>query len=299
MAENGIRLTEYAPIEFVPKITDKTAPSPQADVCKLTSEDFMKRARQPENLTKLANPEGFLRTAVCWWHSRMQRSAIYLAVFDKPQGPKPGTLEALQIFRKIYYRESVVHISGFKNWMEFTDYFQKSFEYALSEFELEGIERLEFKNGIRLIGNNYSKTVQEIVHDTEKEKRIPYVMVKWGIGAHAWLIPGFQVTYMIILDSNHPDTPIFYHFASRQYIVGFHSEEANLDDKGNYLGAKDVINYTSYYTEPDRLRYYTGDPIDLEVQHDDDYQDYIDAIEDECGHETPFTKFQKQIEAKK
>ena len=65
-----------------------------------------------EGLLNQTNPDGDFKTGLCWFHTRFQRSATYLADYH-PELPKPTDNEAQAIIDKIAAGEQVVTVPGF------------------------------------------------------------------------------------------------------------------------------------------------------------------------------------------
>jgi hypothetical protein len=98
------------------------APQDQDSFCKRQEDSSAVPALAVDtnNLTAFQNDGGFFGvTGVCWWHSRLQRSALYLTVFH-PERPAPSENEIHGIFKALQRNSHVVEIGGYKNWQEFS-----------------------------------------------------------------------------------------------------------------------------------------------------------------------------------
>lgn len=84
----------------------------------------------------MSNPPGTFNTGLCWMHSRLQRSAAYLAFF-RPELPRPTQAEARSIIHSLARRERVIEIGGFRNLNEFSARFKDAF---VSELDRMGVE---------------------------------------------------------------------------------------------------------------------------------------------------------------
>lgn len=196
-------------------------------------------AASRENQTDFLNQGGLIDGGVCWWHSRLQRSALYLTYFN-PQKRRPTLEEVNAILRRLEKNESVVEIGGYKNWREFSSDWASTIQDRLEGWQVrDGFIRQAWVRGLRnraQIRNDaraaakLRKLVEEIAVQTEVMKRITYVKVQIpGITAHAWLIlsakkndDGYTLKY---LDSNYRGV--------RTYTYKFGDQ--TIDDYGGFL----------------------------------------------------------------
>lgn len=132
----------------------------QHSLCEMKSEDFVAKSFQGENLTSVRNNPGAIYTGLCWWHSRMQRNAIYLTVFDKPEASKPTREQARKIFETLTAGDSVVSIPGYKNWLEFTVANRDLMNSVLYQWEIRDTLFFNFAKGIRLNSGTTLQTYQ-------------------------------------------------------------------------------------------------------------------------------------------
>lgn len=269
-----------------------------ANICQMSSDDFITKSLHPSNLTSQENEYGPLHTGLCWWHSRMQRASIYLAVFDRPSEAPPTPQEASQIFATIAQLQAVVHIPGFRDWDSFTTAYKNEFYSYLGRWEITDTLEFQFFRGIRPDSSHNQKALQQIQITVNNFKRIPFLMLKRpGVLTHAWLINGMQRVAdsrykMSLIDSEISDHPALYDTDQNtfQYVNEDDGKEAGVPEALRPLMA------TSSFPEVDGLSSIAGEPITLYMQHDDDYQKINKAILHECGRETPFTSFQEQVE---
>jgi hypothetical protein len=70
------------------------------------------------NTLDFTNPPGHFNAGLCWWHSRFQRNAFYLATYS-PDSPRPNESQAKEIIAKIINGDEVVEIPGFENMNSF------------------------------------------------------------------------------------------------------------------------------------------------------------------------------------
>lgn len=70
------------------------------------------------------NPPGSFNTGLCWFHSRYQRAASYLANF-RPDLPRPTRERGAELALRIMDRSAVVEIPGFNNLREFSEEYRQ------------------------------------------------------------------------------------------------------------------------------------------------------------------------------
>lgn len=97
---------------------------------------------------------------------------------------------------------------------------------------------------------------------------------------------------MSLIDSGHSSHPLFYDTDQNtfQYVANDDKEDGAAPTESN------LVIDSFAYPEVAGLTSISGLPITLYMQHDDDYPKLSKAILLECGHETPFTSFQENVE---
>ena len=175
-----------------------------------------RRGQVEDNLMAFENDGGLLNGGVCWWHSRMQRSSLYLAVF-RPELPRPSHDEANALLKKLERNEGVVEIGGYRNWHEFSNDQEALIQHRLNLWQLsDGFLRQAWIRGLAnpavakpsRAAEQLKKLMQAISYEVESLKRVTYVKVQLpGITSHAWLILAAHPTAtginLTILDSNY------------------------------------------------------------------------------------------------
>ena len=179
-------------------------------------EYFQSLASNPENNFSFDNESGWLRTGLCWWHSRFQRASYYLTVY-RPDLPKPTTWQAIHILDRIQNIAGVVEIPGYKNFREFTQDWPKLLVNHLSMQEVDAIWRRWtwlrhgiLKSGPTTTAREMSRKMDELYDYVVVQKKIAYTMLQIkGLMAHAWLVVGMAKTEngydLRVVDSNFAD----------------------------------------------------------------------------------------------
>lgn len=180
-------------------------------------------ASQPENsinqnLFGFANHGGIQNGGTCWWHSRMQRAAIYLTYYN-PSGQKPNKQDANGIIWNLMLANKVVEVPGFTCFRDFSLYYEEEIQKCLNTSQiLEGIFLFAGIDGLACLeevpAENLRKKMDSIF-DEVNNNGLTYVKLQTpGIGAHAWIITemgkfnpdennGLLYRYKFI-DSNYP-----------------------------------------------------------------------------------------------
>lgn len=286
---------------------DEPNPLASADICKMRAEDFLAKAAHPSNLTANFNTSGPLGTGLCWWHSKMQRSAIYLAVFDQPQMPKPTRAEALHILAKLRDLSEVVSIPGFSSWFDFTSAYREEFYQILAHWEVRDTVQLEFLKGLR-IPRTSPETLQKISQEVNDYKRLTFLLLKKPLlEGHSWLAQSFELEganfKMGFIDSNRPSNVHSFESKGNKYTFQVHTGMQETKDPETGLVIRRYVYpaYEDLISHPSEkgLVYPTKEgvkPFALHVQNDNlDFQKFANAVKAHCGGETPFTLHEKEV----
>lgn len=189
-------------------------------------------SRISTNLMSFKNHGGIGNGGVCWWHSRFQRSALYLTVY-KPAEPMPDTEEAKKIIKKIRAANEIVTIPGFQNFYQFSGAY-----YALIQDELErwqktdGITKFNWVMGLSGVSESspkkMKKKMDELFQYVVLEGNIAYqkLQIK-GLMAHAWLVVDMKKVDdgydLEIIDSNFQWSTSFYKYRNGQTAFDYHA----------------------------------------------------------------------------
>ena len=73
----------------------------------------------------------------CWWHSKMQRSSLYLAMF-RPELPAPTNREqVVEMLDMLRAGRQVIEIPGYSNMREFSNAWASEFEEVITKWQKE------------------------------------------------------------------------------------------------------------------------------------------------------------------
>ncbi len=136
---------------------------------------------------------GFLNRGVCWWHSRLTRSATYLTVY-RPDLPKPTKKQVLKIFDAYFHNNRVVEIPGYENLREFSRDWEDLLLKKLEDWQLvDGIFGFAGLRGLagktEVFPEELKNKMDNLFKQVRVENEIVYQKLQQpGINAHSWLV---------------------------------------------------------------------------------------------------------------
>ncbi|MHC4664425.1 MAG: hypothetical protein ACYS9T_00515 [Planctomycetota bacterium] len=142
---------------------------------------------------------GFANGGLCWWHSRLTRSATYLTVY-RPDLPKPTKKQVLKILDAYVNNSQVVEVPGYDNLQEFSSEWQDLFRKKLERWQLvEGIFHFGWKRGIsgetEVSPEELKDEMDKLLKEVRTENRIVYQKLQVpGIRVHSWLVVDMKKT---------------------------------------------------------------------------------------------------------
>lgn len=173
------------------------------------------------------NPPGWANTGMCWFHSRFNRAAIYLANFV-PGAPKPSPALARSIARRLVQGDQVVEIPGYSSLDAFSRDFKSVIEHVWDEWSISSLDDLAARVGDSPFSDpsDLRGRMDELYRRVTVDEEIPFVRIKaenhGPLTSHALLVlrviprrgqpaPGFPahlgpiIGYdMDVIDSNAP-----------------------------------------------------------------------------------------------
>jgi len=155
-------------------------PKSKTQVCEnFKNKYYTQRTNNFENLL-LRNTSGWLNTGLCWWTSRLQRSALYLAYLS-PNKPKPNKLQAKKIIRKLFHMRSLVEVPGYSNFYDFFIDYNELIENQLSAKQIEE-SYTYFSHNMPYAKNASHKRLKKEIASLKKvlsQKDLPYMIIKY------------------------------------------------------------------------------------------------------------------------
>ncbi len=206
--------------------------------CERTLKNFQEIALTEESRLSFANEGGLANGGVCWWHSRLQRNAIYMARFA-PEAAKPTSEQASRLLSDIINEKGPVVIGGYKNFFDFSRDFQSMIQDKLEGWQLkDGFFKFGWLRGLK---GKYEMDPKELQDEMDifyqkvaVEGDIVYARLNpKGIEAHSWLVVGmtkrergYELAYV---DSNSPVATLRY-----EYTVGDINVDSGVGRSGFY-----------------------------------------------------------------
>ena len=195
--------------------------------CARTEEDLRRLWVDPAQRLAFDNDGGLFGQGVCWWHSRLQRAALLLALF-KPNEPRPDAKEAAKLVHALT-RMKLVEIPGYVDFNSFSRDFHRVIQKELDRWQKsDGILRAKWWNGIRGRSRTSPKKLRRLMDrlygEVALEHRLTFVTLQMpGLVAHAALVTEMEQTpqgYRFwIIDSNRPSEtiPVDYRFGDTHF----------------------------------------------------------------------------------
>lgn len=225
--------------------------------CKRTKKSDLDLAQEYDSRINFPNDGGLFNKGVCWWHSRLQRSSLYLAYYtpNKPRVTDP--IEVGAIIDHLINMDQVVEITGYANFNEFTEDYPGIVQEKLNRWQLvDGILYARWLDGMNSmiipdpvgLRNKMDRLYQKVV----VQHQIIFLKSaeKGIIGTHAYLVIGVERESdgytLSVINSNYPGATldIAYHFgdpllynSSRPFMV-FEDYDSDLD-----LISKSIENF--------------------------------------------------------
>lgn len=214
------------------------------DFCERTNQDIAQLLVDPANRIGFKNNGGLFNGGVCWWHSRLQRSSIYLAQF-KPEADLPTDSQVEEILTSLRKMDHVVVIPGFKDFQSFSSQYQKQVQKTLDHWQfIDGFINQEWIRGISgkssLPASEMKAQMDKILDSYLKSPTPIWIMLQIkGITSHALLVMEMKPTddgyQLSVIDSNHPQD-------SR--TISYHEGDTYLS-----LGDMDFVPYVGFQND--------------------------------------------------
>ena len=186
-------------------------------------------------------PYGLMHGGVCWWHSKFERNAAYLAIYQ-PNAAKPDHAAGVQIIAALKSATGVVIIPGYRNLREFSVDYPREIIAVLEQWQIEDGMAFAWVRGLSGTPSVSPDALQKTMDDTyvvvEKQKLIAFLMLKLpGIEAHAWLVLRMKKTFdgydLVVTDSNFVNSPLVLNFHYGMQQLGRYGSAPFLQDAYN------------------------------------------------------------------
>lgn len=219
--------------------------------CERKNSDIHRELANPAHRLSFRNQGGLINGGVCWWHSRLQRSSLYLARFN-PRRPKPNGAQIRGILSALKKMNQVVEIGGYENFFDFTKGEEPSVQALLEAWQKEdGILYFQWIRGLsgqyQLPPRALENKMEELANLVESSPTPVWVMAQMkGITSHSFLIrsierlpQGFRFE---LIDSNAP--------AKLRYSKFQRGDRSlRLED-----GGKEFVLYSGFQSDFNKIR---------------------------------------------
>jgi len=195
------------------------------EVCARKAGDVQQYAYDPASRIAVANQGGLFNDGVCWWHSRLQRSALYLATF-RPDLPKASYSRGLAIINELARMDRVVVIPGYATFEAFSRDYEREIIKRLEAWQIsDGFLGFRWVDGLKGHWRLPAPTLQGIMERIHQfvalEHRVLFEKLHFdSVASHAYLVIGSRETtggYDIdVIDSNHPVDTLTIHYLRGQ-----------------------------------------------------------------------------------
>ena len=182
-------------------------------LCHRSGADLLEQAVDPAQRLSFENHGGLFNGGVCWWHSRFQRNALYLAKF-RPELQKLSREDTFALIQRLRHF-NVVEFPGYSNLQEFSSDNEDLIQKELEKWQLDDatigfgwIDGLEGASKY-LAPELLKQSMDELFNLVVIQKEIVFQKLQIpGITAHAWLVIDMisqgQDYQLKVIDSNYP-----------------------------------------------------------------------------------------------
>ena len=183
-------------------------------LCNRSGADLLQQAIDPAQRLSFENHGGLFNGGVCWWHSRFQRNALYLAKF-RPELPKLSREDNFALIQRLRHF-NVVEFPGYKNLQEFSKENEDLIQNELERWQLDDgtigfgwIDGLEGESKY-LAPELLKQSMDELFNLVVIHREIAFQKLQIpGITSHAWLVIDMisqgQNYQLKVIDSNYPE----------------------------------------------------------------------------------------------
>lgn len=208
-------------VENVIAVQNTNENTDTSSICTRSNIDQIEFLKSPSNRLTFDNDGGIFNGGVCWWHTRFERAAAYLAQF-KPELTAPTPAEAFNIAWKLAELRGPITVPGFKNLQEFSIVHQKEIQRALEKWQMKnGTVRGVWIRGVS--GRSEMEPavlkdhIEKIIANFESKKRPAFLVLQMpGITAHAFILLDYERIQngidLKVIDSNYSGRVVTYEF---------------------------------------------------------------------------------------
>jgi hypothetical protein len=219
------------------------------DFCTRSQSDIKHLLSDYSSRISFKNTGGLFNGGVCWWHSRLQRSSVYLARFA-PDRPKPSSGEVKKIISSLRRMDKIVLIPGYNDFESFSRDFRLEIQKMLNDWQkADGFFNLQWIRGIS--GHSSLPPLEmnqrmNTVYKQFKSSPLPvWIMAQVkGITSHSLLIVEMKKKkngYSLeVIDSNYPQ---------RDISIDFYSGDTSLRASGENYSFVPYVGFQNDFTK--------------------------------------------------
>jgi len=181
--------------------------------CDRTNAEIKELLLNESSRLSFKNNGGLFNAGVCWWHSRLQRSSVYLAQFA-PEREMPTENEVWDILKSLRSMNKVVTIPGFKDFASFSLAHKAQIQQLLNQWQAsDGFINQQWVRGISgrsTLPPPKLKNQMDYIFNFFQESPLPVWLMAQvkGVTAHAFLLlemfPLQNGYHLRVIDSNKP-----------------------------------------------------------------------------------------------
>lgn len=200
----GFSSSVFAKPEYLQNYCDNSA---NIENVKLKAMDYF-------NTLAFRNHGGIANKGVCWWHSRFQRNALYLAIF-RPEVTEDSESVVKEKIRKVRFGKELVVFNGFSSLYHLSSKYGHLIQRELEKWQKsDGIVKFKWVQGLRgkpeLEASQMREMLDDLYERVVTKKQITYQKLQFkGITAHAWLVVEMERTAngyrLYVIDSLFPN----------------------------------------------------------------------------------------------
>jgi hypothetical protein len=183
------------------------------DLCSRNKSTIRARLDDPQYRIAFRNRGGLIDGGVCWWHSRLQRAAVYLAKFEA-RAARPNARQVDSIIMGLRSMNRVVTIPGYSSFEAFTRDHEAAIQRHLEDWQkVDGFFNMQWLRGIsghyRLPAARMERQMREIFRVYNASPVPVWLMAQIkGITSHSFLLVRMEALpagfALDLIDSNFP-----------------------------------------------------------------------------------------------
>jgi hypothetical protein len=206
-----------------------------SNLCTESHLSIISKLKGYENRLAFSNDGGLFNAGVCWWHSRFERAAAYLAVY-RPSHKKPSSRELKNILEDISHMRPVM-IPGYRNLQDLSSSSENEeiIQKVLNAWQLrDGFINQAWRKGLsgrpRMEATKFKNHMKEIYLSFLKERKPYFLMLQMpGLVAHAFLLLNIRLVNkgyeLQVVDSNSPGRLEYFYYEEGSTSMQYYGKD--------------------------------------------------------------------------